>query len=220
MLALDRGSGYNRLARKLLHVAGGLPALLLPYLPYWLVLAGAAAGVVLAFMLKPTHGKWLRTITKPIDRRRGVISGVRGYFTAVLALVLLWPLLRLWGVDGSVRYIMFGWLALALGDGLAGILGPGPRRGNTVPWNNQKTWWGVAGCFIGTLGGFVVSFGLPLESSVGQLPVLPLVLLGALASITVAVGESAELPADDNYVVGLSAPVVALLVIGLWRLAG
>ena len=33
--------------------------------------------------------------------------------------------------------------------------------------------------------------------------------------MVVALGESLELPVDDNYVVGLGAPLVALLIVGL-----
>lgn len=200
----------------MLHILGGLPALLLPLqgLPYWLWISCALAGLAMAYALKPTHARWLRYITKPIDRKRGVISGVRGYFAAVVALLLLWPLIEALGVVEPRRYIMFGWLALALGDGLAGLVGPGPSTGRTVPWNKQKTWWGMAGCFVGVVAAFVFSFALPLFPT-GTLGGWQLWTGAVVTGGIMAAAESSELPADDNYVVGVGASLVALLLVAL-----
>jgi dolichol kinase len=126
---------------------------------------------------------------------------------------LLWPILEALGVTEPRRFIMFGWLALALGDGLAGLVGPGPTIGRTVPWNRQKTWWGVAGSIVGSLIAFLVAFTLPFPA--GALPAWQLWVGGVICAAAVAAAESAELPADDNYVVGLGAAVSALLVVAL-----
>lgn len=159
----------------------------------------------------------LRAITKPIDRKRGMISGVRGYFWTATLLSLLWPLMdNVFHLPETARYIAFGWLALTLGDGLAGILGPAPGKFNTVPWNRNKTWWGVWGCMLGALLGFVYAFGqLRVDGAPGTLGMASLALLGIICSALVAIAESADVPVDDNYVVGLGAPLIGLAVMGI-----
>jgi dolichol kinase len=216
---VDKGRGYNRAARKLLHIAGGLPALALPYIPYWLALAAAAAALALSLALKPTYTWWLRVISKPRDRIRGVLTGLRSYASVVLALVVLWGVLKLAASTGlttvdmgcTVRYITFGWLALGVGDGLAGLLGPGPSEGRTVPWSKSKTWWGAAGCFLGTLGAYVASFGLHF-SVPGQDSLPQLVVFGVIVAVLTTLTESLDSPVDDNYLVGFGAPFFALIL--------
>lgn len=216
---MDKGRGYNRAVRKLLHIAGGVPALALPYIPYWLALAAAAAALALSLALKPTYAWWLRIISKPRDRIRGVITGLRSYASAVLALVILWGVLKLVVGDGlitadiecAVRYIMLGWLALGVGDGLAGLLGPGPSEGRTVPWSKSKTWWGAVGCFLGTLGAYVASFGLHF-SIPGHDSLPQLLLFGVVVAVLTTLIESLDSPVDDNYLVGLGAPFFALVL--------
>lgn len=206
-LQVDRSRGYNRAARKLLHIAGGLFALTLPLIPYWLALAAATSGVVLAYWLKPHNAWWLRYISKPADRNRGVITGLRGYTMVILLLVLLWPLMGLARGD-AVRYIMFGWLALAWGDGLAGLVGPGPSVARTVPWSKQKTWWGMVGGYFGVVAAYYLSFLLPVAG-------VPTVSLAAAAGIgpvlaaVTALLESLDTELDDNWLVGLGAPLIA-----------
>jgi dolichol kinase len=205
---MDRGKGYNRVARKLVHIAGCLPAFALPYVPFWLALTGSLIGMVFAYTLKPSHAWWLRSITKPIDRHRGVITGLRGYFTAAFVLILIWPLIGLLRGDQAVYYVIFGWLALAWGDGLAGIIGPGPSVGRTVPWNKQKTWWGVVGCTLGCAFAYITAFWL----LPGRPEIAPAMLFGTTlaTAVLVAVLESIDFPFDDNYSVGLGAPLLAL----------
>jgi dolichol kinase len=216
---MGKGQGYNRAVRKLLHIAGGAPALALPYIPYWLALAAAAAALSLSLALKPTHSSWLRIISKPRDRIRGVITGLRGYASVVLALLILWGALLLAGSSGlittdtgsAVRYIMLGWLALGVGDGLAGLLGPGPSEGRTVPWSKSKTWWGAVGCFLGTLGAYVASFGLHF-SIPGHDSLPQLVVFGVIVAVLTTLTESLDSPVDDNYLVGFGAPFFALIL--------
>jgi dolichol kinase len=215
MHSLQHPAGYNRIARKLLHIAGGVFALLVGVLPWWVFLLLALAGLALAYWLRPDHGM-LRAITKPVDRQRGMISGVRGYFWTATLLALLWPLLGALGLAQPQRFIAFGWLALTLGDGLAGILGPAPGSLNTVPWNREKTWWGMWGCFLGALLGFSYAFGpLRIDGVQGGLGLPVLITAGVLCSAVVAVAESINAPVDDNYVVGIGAPLIALLALGM-----
>lgn len=208
---MDRSKGYNRAARKILHIAGGSFAFTVPFVHYWIALTAALCAMGLAYWLRPKHAWWLRYISKPIDRKRNVITGLRGYATVILLLVLLWPLLENVGIEEAKRYVMFGWLALAFGDGLAGLVGPGPSVARTVPWNRHKTWWGLIGCYAGVLAAHVLSFSLPFPS----LPPLPLVLqietAVAIAAV-VALLESLDIQVDDNYTVGLGAPLLACVI--------
>ena len=216
MLRLDRGLGYNRVARKLLHITGCVFAFFVGVLQWWVFLLFALTGLALAYYLKPDHG-FLRSITKPVDRKLGMISGVRGYFWAATCLALLWPLLNeVFHLPNTERYIAFGWLALTLGDGLAGLVGPKATKFTAVPWNLDKTWLGVVGCCVGALIGFVVAFGmLQIKGESAGLTLTSLLLLGSICGVLVGLVESLRAPIDDNYTVGLGAPLIALLVMGL-----
>lgn len=217
--AVPLGEGYNRRARKALHIAGGLIALAVPRVPYWFGLLAAAGMVALSFWLRPHHAWWLRYISKPEDRIHNRITGLRGYALAVLLLVLLWPALNYAGLQAP-RYVMLGWMALAFGDGLAGLVGPGPRVARTVPWNRYKTWWGLLGCFAGVLAGYALSFGLPYPCGAAR-SLAQLAASGPLLAALVALLESLDTRAlrrrlhvklDDNYLVGLGAPLLAGLL--------
>jgi dolichol kinase len=209
-----QGDQYDRRSRKLLHVLGGLLAFVLPFIPYWLSLLGGIGALLFSLLARPSASPWLNAICKPEDRARGTISGLRGYAVSVLILLLCWPLLEL-REPAALRYVMFGWMALAFGDGLAGLIGPGPKVAATVPWNPNKTWWGVLGSFIGFAVAYWCSFGLTM-GTMGPADLLPrLLILLPVVSLAGAVMESLDLPVDDNYVVGLSAPVLALLAASL-----
>ena len=195
-----------------MHMSGGLPALALPFLPYCFWLGLSAAALVLSYVLKPQHAWWLRVISKPADRNRRVITGSRIYAWVVLVLLLLWPLLNAAHASGTFL-VMFGWLALALGDGLAGLLGPGPSVARTVPWNRHKTWWGALGCLLGTLAAGLIAFAVSRPDYTQYAGVAA--LLGALLfiSLLTALFESFELKIDDNFFVGLIPPGASLALI-------
>ncbi len=219
---MDRSKGYNRRARKIIHLAGGLPALFLPLFPKWLVLGGAVLGAVLAYALRPNHAWWLRYITKPEDRKRGEISGVRSYFVSILGLVILWLVLHYIGAEHpnlqllGLRMCMFGWLSLALGDGLAGLVGPSPSKTLTVPWNKHKTWWGMLGCFAGAGLAYLATMLLTSQFYASETISSSALALGTVVSgLFVAMAESRESKIDDNYsVVFASALVMMLLQLG------
>ncbi len=209
---VDRGKGYNRTARKLLHVAGGMFAFAVPFVPYWFGLTAAIAATFMAYLLRPKHAWWLRYISKPVDRRRNVITGLRGYATVILILVILWPLLQRLGLEAP-RFVMFGWLALAFGDGLAGLVGPGPSVARTVPWNRHKTWWGLLGCYVGVLLAYICSFMLPYPMpNLAPLPWQVHLEAGPVIALAVAIIESLDVRYDDNFTVGIGAPVLACVL--------
>lgn len=207
---MDPNLGYNRTVRKLLHIFGGLGALALPFIPYWSALTAAVVAVLLALYLKPQHVWWLHILAKPEDRKRGVITGLRGYCFGVLLLVLLWPLLQLAMTDAE-HFVMLGWLALSFGDGMAGLVGPHPTKARTVPWNKRKTWWGMGACFVGTLAAYVMCFVMPWPGLAAQ-PLAVLIGSGFIIAGAVALVESLATPIDDNYLVGLTATIVAALL--------
>lgn len=202
--------GYNRILRKLLHISMGLPAVLVPFTPYWAILALAVCATIIAWYVKPHHTIWLSKIAKPSDLKKGRFTGFLGYALAILILVGLWPLFDAVGQPGA-RLVMLGWLALALGDGLAGLVGPGPGIAPTVPWCDRKTYLGLSGGFIGMFGAYLISFGFSFGlPGAQQLPTL--LWAGIICAIPTAFLESLELKLDDNYIVGLGAPVIALAI--------
>ncbi|MBN2080768.1 hypothetical protein JW859_01040 [bacterium] len=205
---MDPSRGYNRTARKLLHIAGSAGALLLPFIPYWVVLAAVLVMTVLALVLKPSHNRLLRALSKPADRIRGVITGLRGYCFAVLLLMLVWPL-STYVIPDMERYVMLGWLALAWGDGLAGLIGPSPAEAATVPWNRYKTWWGYLACLVGILAAYLVAFAVPWPGLVAGDWHCGLVC-GGITALIISFLESCNLRVDDNYIVGLGTPLLAL----------
>lgn len=209
---MDRSKGYYRRGRKLMHMAGGVPALALPFAPYWLWLALAAVGLVASYIVKPRHAWWLRVVCKPADRNRQVITGSRIYAWVVVLLLLLWKPLNAIHASGTFL-VMFGWMALAFGDGLAGLLGPGPSVGKTVPWNKHKTWWGSFGCLLGCMAAGVLAYAIarPQYAQFASMTVLWLLLLAV--SLLTALFESFELKVDDNFLVGMTPPVVSLVLV-------
>jgi dolichol kinase len=214
MQGMDRGSGYNRRLRKMLHILAGLPAFMLPYVPHWGGMLFAIIAAVVAFSLRPKHSWWLRYISKPADRNRNVITGLRGYATVVLVLVAVGWILAIFDPAQSqfyYRYVMLGWLSLALGDGLAGLVGPGPKVTRTVPWNRHKTWWGMIGCYFGVCLAYYLSFALPFGG--GMAVSLPVIFsAGPVVAVLIALLESLDLEIDDNFTVGFGAPLAAALL--------
>jgi dolichol kinase len=209
-MRVPRDPRYNRTARKLLHMLGAVGAVALPFIPYYAALAWAVAGVVVSYLLKPKHHRWLELLSKPADREAQVITGLRGYMITLLLLILAWPVLQRWD-ENAVYYVMFGWLALALGDGLAGMVGPSPGETPTVPWNKTKTWLGSLGCALGVAAAYAGCFYWPLLHAGGQPLGLFALGMGVLGVLTALV-ESLDLPVDDNLTVGLGAPLMAVIL--------
>jgi dolichol kinase len=210
---VNQAEGYNRLARKLIHFGGGALALLLPFFPDWVIILGALLALTIGFWVRPSRSQWLLSVTKPEDRRASRIHGVRSYFITVLTMLLAGMLLERSGDPHGMHYATFGWLALAWGDGLAGLLGPGPDRTATVPWNRRKTWLGVLGCVIGVFSAFLTAFNWPPGEGLG---LAPLLLPALICALVTAAGESCRFALDDNYVTGFTAFVMALLCFKLF----
>lgn len=183
-----------------MHILAGFPAFMLPLVSYNLMVTGAVAALAAAMLLRP-DAQWLRVMAKPEDFKTRSISGVRHYFATILILIALFGL----------RYpelAMAGWLAMAWGDGAAGLVGP--KEGLKLPWSKRKTVAGFVSCWIcvwlAADAAFYAAGVTGTWTAAGGQAFI------ALAALAVAFLESWNLHFDDNYSVGLGA--AALLFIG------
>jgi phytol kinase len=134
--------------RKLVHMAGGLGAFVLPFVPQWLALVAIAAAtfaavLFLRFAAKQTvHGRFIGSLTRPGETpwHNGMIL----YATGVLIAVLIF--------DSQTAAI--GWLALAFGDGAATLVG---RRWPLRVLRNSKSLGGAIGFFLASLGALALA---------------------------------------------------------------
>lgn len=194
----------RELLRKAIHIGVGSLALTLVFLGPLLSALLLSALLLLNLTLLPRYGaRWLWR------RDEAFLSpGVVAYPAVLLLLHLIF-----WH---RVEIVATVWVMLALGDGMASIVGRSVG-GPGLPWNPRKTWAGtVAYGFFGTLGG-AVALGLT-SWQLGQ-PMTPLRLL-TLTVITAGVAAMVEsLPQglDDNITV---PPMAAFVLLGLLESAG
>src|SRR5262249_15016167 len=201
-MALGRGE----LLRKLVHVGCVAFAFLLRFLSG----AEAAAMAVLAFLFNwqvlPRIGG--RSLWRSGDVAKGYPLGILLYPLSVLALVLyfwrsLWMAAAIWGV-------------LAVGDGLASIVGQavgGPR----LPWNPDKGWAGsLSFVLFGTAASAVLlawTARLPLDVHAWHAP--RTVTVAFCLSLVCALVESLPTTLNDN----LTVPLAGALVLPLFAQA-
>jgi len=182
--------------RKSLHIAFGLVAFTLAWLPWQLAAAVAGAAVI---------GNWLLLHrmfgTRVARHERGYDTGIVIYPFAVLVLIVIFR--------NQLEFAAAGWVILAFGDGFATMAGRSmPIR--PLPWNHRKSWGGflafAAAAFIGV---FAVSRVFHTALSAPMMA----------AVVVCAVIESLHLGIDDNITVPLAAATV-LLVFGRPPLLG
>lgn len=181
----------NETLRKSLHIAVGVVAFTLKWLPWW-----AAALVALAAVF----GNWLmlhRIFGRSVARsERGFDAGIVLYPLAVLALILVF--------HDQLHYAAIAWVILAFGDGVATLAGKAVPIA-PLPWNSGKSWGGfLAFIAAGAAGGVAVAYWLDYRE--------PLVVL--IAVLAAAIVESLQLGIDDNVTVPFAA-AVALVVAGI-----
>ena len=179
----------NETLRKSLHIAFGVFAFALKWLPWTL-----AAGVCVVAIL----GNWLilhRVVGRGVARHeRGFDAGIVLYPVMVLLLIVVFR--------DRLHYAAIGWAMLAFGDGIATLAGKSLRIGS-LPWNRDKSWGGFAGGFLaGAISGIAVAYWMDYRAPV-------VVLIAALAA---AIAESLPLGVDDNVTVPIAAATA--LVIG------
>ncbi len=171
--------------RKALHIAFGLFALTLRFLP-WTVAAAVAAAAVL--------GNWLllhRLVGKRVSRHeRGYDSGIVLYPLAVLVLIVVFR--------DRLAIAAAAWAIMAFGDGFATLAGKN-IRGPRLPWNEEKSWSGflafLAFGFVGAEFTWLFVAGNP-----------PLSVI-SLTVVLCAIAESLPLNVDDNLIVPIVAGV-------------
>ena len=190
------------LKRKLLHIAVGGFAFLLRDLTWPQAALMALAAFGFNWLLLPRLGG--RRLWREAEHGAGYPLGILLYPLAVLFVVLLfrhelWMAAAIWGV-------------LALGDGMASILGQavgGPR----LPWNPRKGWAGFAAFVVfGTIGAGVLmawTLGFPIGAWASP-AVLSIVLPLALACGLV---ESMPTALDDNLTIPIAGACVLPLLV-------
>ena len=181
----------NETLRKSLHIAFGLFAFALKWLPWW-----AAAAVALAAVLGnrlALHRIFGRSVARD---ERGFDTGIVAYPIAVLLLILVFR--------ERLHYAAIAWVLLAFGDGAATLAGRSARIAS-LPWNRAKSWGGfLAFVLAGGAGAFAVSWWLGYRD----------IEVIVIAILVAAVVETLPLGVDDNITVPFAA-AVALTVAGI-----
>ena len=198
----------SELKRKLLHIAVGGFAFLLRDLHWHEAVLMAVVAFGFNWLVLPRLGG--RRLWRETEHGAGYPLGILLYPLAVLWLVLvfrndLWMAAAIWGV-------------LALGDGMASILGQavgGPR----LPWNPRKGWAGFAAFLVfGTIGaGLLAVWTLRLPLGAGASP--EILRIAAPLALVCALMESMPTALDDNLTVPLAGacvlPLLAMVEPGL-----
>ncbi|HVG22792.1 MAG TPA: DUF92 domain-containing protein [Thermoanaerobaculia bacterium] len=178
----------NETLRKGLHIAFGLVAFTLKWLPWY-----AAAGVCVVAILG-NRQLLHRVVGRGVARHeRGYDAGIVLYPIMVLLLIVVFR--------HQLHYAAISWAMLAFGDGVATLAGKAVRIA-PLPWNRDKSWGGlIAFVLAGFGGGLAVAYWMDYRQPL-------VVLLAALAS---AVAESLPLRVDDNITVPVAAGAACLI---------
>src|SRR5438105_4403832 len=119
----------NETLRQSVHIAFGLCAFTLKWLPWWMAAIIAAMAVIGNFFV--LH----RIVGTRIARHeRGWDAGIVLYPLAVLALIVVFR--------NHLPLAAVAWTTLAFGDGFATLIGRRLRIGS-LPWNRDKSWGGL-----------------------------------------------------------------------------
>ncbi len=175
--------------RKIVHVSMLLFAFLLPYLN-WKQAAGCALlALLFNIVILPGMGADLRKNVAG-ETSANIWTGIVLYPLSILVLILIYR--------DNLDVVAVAWAMLALGDGLAGVVGraiPSPA----LTWNRAKTWAGFLGFVIfGTLGAYV----LMRWCAPGVAPGIAFRISAATALVG-AIVESLPIRLDDNATVPL-----------------
>jgi uncharacterized protein (TIGR00297 family) len=195
-VSLTRGE----LLRRLVHVGCVGFALLLRWLDTPQAAALAISAFIFNWQVLPRVGG--RGMWRSPDVSRGYSIGILAYPLAVLAMILAF--------HGRLWMAAAGWGILAVGDGMASLVGQA-TGGARLPWNERKGWVGfVTFVLLGGAAAAVLAAWtqrLPLDSAAAHWP-RTLGVAAALA-LACAIVESLPTTLDDNVTVPLA--VVLLL---------
>ena len=180
----------NEILRKALHIAFGLGAVALAWLPWWMAAGIAGLAVVGNYLL--LHRVFGRRVWRLGDR---VDAGIVLYPAMVCLLIIVFR--------NQLVVAGTAWAILAFGDGFATLAGK-MIRGPRLPWHRDKTWSGLI-AFIA----FGVAGALPMFQFLGgQELQFRSVLFVTLSVIAAALVESLPLRIDDNVTVPWAAAFV------------
>jgi uncharacterized protein (TIGR00297 family) len=166
-------------------------AFLLPCLT-WTQAAGCALlALLFTLVVLPRLEAGLRTSPEaPLNAGTGTAIVI--YPLSVLGLVLLYR--------HDLQVVGAAWAILALGDGMAGVVGDA-LSSPALPWNREKTWSGFVGFLVaGTAGAYVLTRWVAPAVA----PDVALAICAA-AGLVGALVESAPIGLDDNATVPLVA---------------
>jgi len=186
--------------RKIVHIGVGCFALALRFLTPVQAALCAVAAFIFNWQVLPRIGG--RSLWRSGELVKGRARGILIYPLSVLGLILvfhdrLWMAATIWGL-------------LALGDGMASIIGQA-LRGPSLPWNDSKGWLGfIAFVLFGTLA----AFGLALWTEPDMDPARVFGVVLALSFLTALV-ESADTTLDDNFTVPATGAILLPLLFGL-----
>ncbi|MBK5258093.1 MAG: DUF92 domain-containing protein [Thermoanaerobaculia bacterium] len=178
----------NEGLRKSLHIAFGLFAFSLKWLPWWVAACVAVSAVL---------GNWLvlhRVVGRSVARHeRGFDAGIVIYPAMVLLLVVVFR--------EQLHIAAIAWTTLAFGDGFATLAGKAAGIAR-LPWNRDKS--------LGGLLTFVIA------GSIAGIAVVRFLGAGSIAAVVIAVVvaaivESLPLRVDDNLTVPIAAVVVLVI---------
>jgi uncharacterized protein (TIGR00297 family) len=190
----------GELKRKILHIGVGGFALALRFLTPVQAALCALAAFIFNWQILPRIGG--KSMWRSGELVKGRARGILIYPLSVLGLIVvfhdrLWMAAAIWGL-------------LALGDGMASIVGQA-LRGPSLPWNDSKGWLGfIAFVLFGTLG----AFGLAVWTRPDLDPARTFAAVLALSFLTALV-ESMDTTLDDNFTVPLAAAILLPLLFGL-----
>lgn len=178
----------NEVLRKLIHIAFGLAAFALKWLPWWAGALIAAGAVLNNWLLLP---RLLPSISR---RERDV--GIILYPLVVALLIVVFR--------GSLHYAAIAWALLAFGDGFATLVAKSFRT-RPLPWHREKSWGGfVAFLVFGGAGALAVGAWMDWWHPAAI----------AVVVLVAAIVESLPLGIDDNLTVPLAA-AIALIIVGI-----
>lgn len=180
----------NETLRKSIHIAVGVGAFALKWIPWRYAALAAAAFVVINWLL--LH----RIVGRGVARHeRGWDAGIVLYPAAVCALIVLF--------NWHIEIAAVAWALLAFGDGFATLIGRALPLA-ALPWNRQKSWGGFL-AFL--LFGGAAAFGT--AALFDGHPRMEALLLAIVVS---AFAESLPLGLNDNIIVPLAAGGVLAVV--------
>ena len=194
-------SGYSEIARQLTHIFAGSFALLLRWTTWWQAAMLALAALLFNLFLLPRLG---RRVFRPGDLDRVLRSGIAIYPLSVLALILCLP--------HRPDIVAISWITLAVGDGLATIVGAHVRT-SPLPWNRAKSYGGlIAGSAGAAAAGVAIGFWTAHGMSVPP-PFWFLACAPVIAAVVAGLVETVPIGLNDNISVPFSAAFV------LWSLS-